>query len=41
VIANYMVQKGVASERLFILDTVINSDPNSKELSVVLSLNSN
>jgi len=41
VISNYMVQKGVASERLFILDTVINSDPNSKELSVVLSLNSN
>jgi len=40
VIANYMVQQGVANERLFILDTVINSDPDSKELSVVLSLNS-
>ena len=41
VIANYMVQQGIVNERLFILDTVINSDPNSKELSVVLSLNSN
>jgi hypothetical protein len=41
VIANYMVQQGIARERLFILDTVINSDPNNKELAVVLSLNSN
>lgn len=40
VIANYMVQHGIDRERLFILDTVINSDPNNKELSVILSLNS-
>jgi hypothetical protein len=40
VIANYMVQQGIASQRLFILDTVINSDPDNKELTVVLSLNS-
>ncbi len=40
VIANYMVQQGIASERLFILDTVINSDSDNKELAVVLSLNS-
>ena len=41
VIANYMVQQGIASERLFILDTLINSDSDNKELTVVLSLNSN
>ena len=41
VIANYMVQQGIASERLFILDTVINSNPDNKDISVVLSLNSN
>ena len=41
VIADYMVQQGIASERLFILDTVINSDPDNKVLTVVLSLNSN
>ena len=41
VIANYMVQQGIDRERLFMLDTVINSDPNNKELAVVLSLNSN
>ena len=40
VIANYMVQHGIASERLFILDTVINPERDTKEISVVLSLNS-
>ena len=40
VIANYMVQQGIASERLFILDTVINPERDTKEISVVLSLNS-
>ena len=40
VIANYMVQHGIASERLFILDTVINPERDTKDISVVLSLNS-
>ena len=41
VIADYMVQQDIASERLFILDTVINSNSDNKVLTVVLSLNSN
>jgi len=41
VISNYMVQQGVASERLFILDTVIDPERNTKDISVVLLLNSN
>ena len=40
VIANYMVKQGVAIERLFILDTVIDPVRDNKELTVVLSLNS-
>ena len=41
VISNYMVQQGIASERLFILDTVIDPERNTKYISVVMSLNSN
>ncbi|MCX7082694.1 MAG: DUF748 domain-containing protein [Methylococcales bacterium] len=40
VIANYMVQQGIANERLFILDTVINPERDNKDISVILSLNS-
>jgi len=40
VIANYMVQQGIANERLFILDTAINPERDNKDISVVLSLNS-
>jgi len=40
VIANYMVQQGIARSRLFILDTVINPERDTKDISVVLSLNS-
>ena len=41
VIADYIVQKGVPSERVFILDTVIHAEQDNNDIVVALSLKTN